>query len=71
MKVYRKEPDENGPYQQADGRRFTLYACRRHSGPEGINIGWTEFPNLDAALEAWELRLLPTETEAAASAESE
>lgn len=59
MSVYKAIPQEDGDYIKSDGTRCALRCCRRHSGPEGINVGWTEFPSLEAALEAWGLRNEP------------
>lgn len=57
--IYRKREDESGDYCDADGKHWSIDGCRRIRTPEGVNVGWTEFPSLEAALEAWGLHPAP------------
>lgn len=61
MMIYRCEQDENGPYRDETGKRFSLYACRRHADAKGVNVGWTAFESAEACLAAWGLSPLPPE----------
>ncbi len=54
--IYRKQEQADGEYTDAEGSRWAVDCCRRVRTPEGVNVGWTEFPSLDAALAAWGLR---------------
>ena len=67
MKV-KREMDENGEWMDADGQRYSLSVVRRLRNASGVNVGYEEFPSLDAALAAWGLTACPmngplTETE--------
>lgn len=55
--IYRKEQQSGGKYADSDGVRWEVNCCRRIITPEGVNVGWTEFPRLEDALEAWGLRI--------------
>lgn len=54
--IFRKTPCKDGEYITDDGKRWTVECCRRIRTSEGVNVGWTEFPSLDDALEAWGLK---------------
>lgn len=54
--IYRKTADEEGAYTDDKGERWAVECLRRVRTPEGVNVGWTEFPSLEAALAAWGLR---------------
>lgn len=53
--IYQKRQQDDGDYTDADGVRWIVNFFRRVRTPEGVNVGWTEFPSLEAALEAWGL----------------
>lgn len=57
--IYCKTQQADGDYEDAEGTRWAVDCCRRIRTPEGVNVGWTEFPSLEAALEAWELHARP------------
>lgn len=61
--IYYKEENIEGDYISAEGTRYTLQCARRIRTPQGINIGWEEFPDLDTCLRAWGLRYEPEEEE--------
>lgn len=45
----------------ADGVRFSISSARRVRSPQGVNVGYEEFPSLEDALAAWGLRESPME----------
>lgn len=57
--MYCKTQQEDGEYVDSDGTRWVVNCCRRIRTPEGVNVGWTEFPSLEAAMEAWRLQAKP------------
>lgn len=57
--IYRKTQAEDGAYVDSDAARWAVDCCRRIRTQEGVNVGWTEFPSLGAALEAWHLTYDP------------
>ena len=52
---YAKFTDQEGCYMDADGVRFSISSARRVRSPQGVNVGYEEFPSLDDALGAWGL----------------
>jgi len=51
---------EEGLYQDKDTKEVrNLLEAEIAYTPEGINVGWTELENLDAALEYFNLELVP------------
>lgn len=57
--IYRKKEQIDGEYVDAEGTRWAVDCCRRIRTTDGVNVGWTEFPSLDDALEAWGLHAQP------------
>lgn len=57
--IYSKSPHPDGEYVDNEGQHWLISCCRSIRTPEGVNIGWTEFPSLEAALEAWGLKAEP------------
>lgn len=55
----RKNPESDGEYIDQNGVRYSLTAVRRNRSKDGINFGFTEFPDVDTALEFWGLTLAP------------
>lgn len=51
----------------ADGVRFSISSARRVRSPQGVNVGYEEFPSLEDALEAWGLRVCIDEHPASTS----
>ena len=57
--IFKKTQQNDGEYIDQNGVRYTLGASRRHRSNAGINFGFTEFPDVDTALEFWGLTLAP------------
>lgn len=57
--IYRKEEQEDGDYIDREGTRWAVSCLRRIRTPEGVNVGWTEFQSLEAALEEWGMTYAP------------
>lgn len=57
--IYCKTQQADGDYEDAAGTRWAVDCCRRIRTAEGVNVGWTEFPSLEAALAAWGLQVKP------------
>ena len=53
--LYSKCESPDGAYVDAVGTRYDVSAARRVRSAEGVNVGYEEFPSLEAALEAWGL----------------
>lgn len=58
---YAKFTDREGCYMDADGVRFSISSARRVRSPQGVNVGYEEFPSLEDALAAWGLRVCSDE----------
>ena len=52
---YKKTMIHDGAYEDASGQRWDVCAVRRVRDAKGVNVGYEEFPSLEAALEAWGL----------------
>lgn len=48
--VYKLTKDENGNVRDKDGARYILSECVAAHTPQGLNVGYTEFPTRSAAL---------------------
>ena len=44
--VYKKEINEMGAYQSADGTRYDILESTKVVSPLGVNVGWDEFKNI-------------------------
>ena len=53
--VYKKIESEAGPYQASDGSRYEIFEAINVMTPQGKNVGWDEFNNIDEAAEAYNL----------------
>jgi hypothetical protein len=53
--VYKKVECEMGPYIASDGSRYEIYEAINVMTPQGKNVGWDEFNNIDEAAEAYNL----------------
>lgn len=53
--VYKKIQNEQGDYKDNKDVRFDILEAHEAYTPEGKNVGWTEFENMDACLSAWGL----------------
>lgn len=50
-----KERDCYGNFCDAEGVRWSVFACRRIRTDEGVNVGWTAFASLEDSLTVWRL----------------
>lgn len=57
--VYKKVQNEEGNYIGQDGNRYDILEAHEAYTPEGKNVGWEEFENLEKAAEAYELTYDP------------
>lgn len=53
--VYKKIQHEEGNYKDEQNVRFIVLEAHEAWTPEGLNVGWDEYPNLDEALKAYGL----------------
>lgn len=63
--VYRKVRDEEGNYKDNQGVRYTIREAHEAWTPQGKNVGWDEFPNIETAAQAYGLTYDPIEPEEA------
>ena len=62
--VYMKIESEMGAYQSVDGALFDILESTKVVGPQGVNVGWDTFNNIDEAAAAYGLtRILEPEPE--------
>lgn len=59
--VYKKVKDENGDYKDNQNVRYTILEAHEAWTPEGKNVGWDEFDNIEAAAQAYGLTYDPIE----------
>ena len=55
---YKTVENENGKYQNAEGKKFILVQCHRamdKDGRKNKELGLTEFPTLEDCLKEWGL----------------
>ena len=57
--VYKKIESEAGAYQSVDGALFDILESTKVVGPQGVNIGWDSFNNIDEAAAAYGLTRVP------------
>ena len=57
--VYKKIESETGAYQSVDGALFDILESTKVVGPQGVNIGWDTFNNIDEAAAAYGLTRVP------------
>lgn len=57
--VYMKIESEMGAYQSVDGALFDILESIKVVGPQGINVGWDTFNNIDEAAAAYGLTRVP------------
>ena len=57
--VYKKIQNDNGDYKDAQGVRWDVMEANEAWTPQGMNVGWDEFGNMDEALRAYDLILDP------------
>ena len=59
--VYKKIQNENGAYVNSKDERFDVLEAHEAFTPQGKNVGWDEFANLEAALANYGLTYSPCE----------
>ena len=57
--VYKKIESDMGVYQSVDGALFDILESTKAVGPQGVNIGWDTFNNIDEAAAAYGLTRVP------------
>lgn len=57
--VYMKIENETGAYQSVDGALFDILESTKVVGPQGVNIGWDTFNNIEEAAAAYGLTRVP------------
>lgn len=61
MRLFARFESADGEYVDAAGVRFAVSEVRRVRNAAGVNVGYEEFPSLQAALAAWGLTTCPIE----------
>lgn len=59
--VYKKIQNEQGSYIDAEQVRWDILEAHEAYTPQGKNVGWDEFPNIEAAAQAYGLTYSPLE----------
>lgn len=54
-----KIESETGAYQSVDGALFDILESTKVVGPQGVNVGWDSFNNIDEAAAAYGLTRVP------------
>ena len=57
--VYKKIQSETGAYQSVDGALFDILESTKVVGPQGVNVNWDTFNNIDEAAAAYGLTRVP------------
>lgn len=58
---YKLTKDEFGNVRDKSGTRYILSECVAAHGPQGLNVGYTEFPTRSAALAFYGVEEVPEE----------
>lgn len=59
--VYKKIQNPEGDYKDVQNVRWDVLEAHEAWTPEGMNVGWDEYPNLELALAAYGLVCDPQE----------
>ena len=59
--VYKKIQNEQGDYKDIQNVRWDVLEAHEAWTPEGKNVGWNEYPDLETALQAYGLYYDPQE----------
>lgn len=57
--VYKKIQNEEGPYIDNKQVRYDILEAHEAYTPEGLNVGWDEFENIEVAAKAYGLTYDP------------
>jgi len=58
---YKKVQSEEGDYKDTNNVRFTVLEAHEAFTPQGKNVGWDEFADLETAVSAYGLTYDPLE----------
>lgn len=61
--VYKKIQNEQGDYKDQQNVRYIVLEAHEAWTPQGKNVGWDEYDNMEAALEAYGLVYDPLPSE--------
>lgn len=61
--VYKQIQNEKGDYKDQQNVRYTVLEAHEAWTPQGKNVGWDEYPNMEAALESYGLVYDPLPSE--------
>lgn len=53
--IYKKFQNEKGDYKDNQNVRYNVLEANEAYTPQGKNVGWDEFENMDAALKTYGL----------------
>lgn len=53
--VYKKIQNEEGDYKDVQNVRWDILEAHEAWTPEGKNVGWDEYPDLETAMQAYGL----------------
>lgn len=53
--VYKKVESDNGAYKASDGSLYEIMEATNVMTPQGKNVGWTEYKNIEEAAAAFNL----------------
>lgn len=59
--VYKKFANAEGQYIDAQQERWDILEANEAWTPEGLNVGWDEYPNIEIAAKAYHLTYDPIE----------
>ena len=57
--VYKKIQNEEGPYIDKNNTRWDVLEAHEAWTPEGMNVGWDEYKDLETAISAYGLTYDP------------
>lgn len=61
--IYKKTKNEDGNYMDSNEVRYDILEVHEAYTPQGLNVGWDEYPSLEAAAEAYGLTKIAPEEE--------
>lgn len=59
--VYKKVQNEEGNYIDKQGTRWDILEAHEAWTPQGKNVGWDEYENIEQAAQAYGLKYQPIE----------
>ena len=61
--VYKKNANEQGDYKDVNEVRYDVLEAHEAWTPQGLNVGWDKYEDMDHALEAYGLTYDPLQKE--------